>query len=173
MPSPDPVDVLVVTGPCGVGKSSVGFECMNLLEAANVPAARVDGELAYYHPKRDPRGFGYPVATEALRAIWPVYAAQGIRRLLLARVVEDVEQRAIVERAIPSARLRILRLVAGEATIRARLAQREIGSGLDWHVRRSAEIARSTLGEPIDAERSVPEVSRDVLDRAGWLPHTR
>ena len=44
-------DVLVITGPCGVGKSSVAFECMEILERAGVPAAMVDAELAYFHPK--------------------------------------------------------------------------------------------------------------------------
>ena len=32
-------DVIIVTGPCGAGKSSVAFECMELLERAGVAAA--------------------------------------------------------------------------------------------------------------------------------------
>ena len=44
-------------------------------------------------------------AESALRALWPVYAAQGIERLLLSRVVEDAEQLAIVKRAVPGARM--------------------------------------------------------------------
>ena len=50
------------------------------------------------------------------------------------------------------------------------LRQREIGSALDWHIQRAAVVAQATLGEPIDAERSVGEVARDVLACAGWLP---
>jgi hypothetical protein len=34
----------------------------------------------------------------------------------------------------------------------------------------SGEIARSTLGEPVDAERTVIEIATEVLHRAGWLP---
>jgi hypothetical protein len=49
------------------------------------------------------------------------------------------------------------------------LEKREVGSALEWHVQRAAVIARATLGEPIDAERPVGEVARDVLSRAGWL----
>ena len=162
------VDVVVLTGPCGVGKSSVAFECMNVLERAGVPAAMVDAELAYFHPKPPGDPHGYAVAEDALRALWRVYAAAGHTRLLLARVVEDDEQRGIVERAVPGARVRLLRLVASPSVIAARLAQREIGSGLAWHERRSAEIAASTLGEPVDAERSVGEIALDVLRRAGW-----
>ena len=162
-------DVVVITGPCGVGKSSVGFECMELLERADVPAAFVDAELAYFHPKPEDDRWGYGVAEEALRKLWQVYAEQGHQRLLLSRVVEDDEQRAIVERAVPDARLQLFRLVAGEDTIHARLSKREIGSGLEWHLQRSREIAQSTLGEAVDAERDVATIARDVLLRAGWL----
>jgi hypothetical protein len=164
------VDVLILTGPCGVGKSSVAFECMNLLEAAGVPAAMVDGELAYFHPKAANDRFGYDVAEAGLRALWPVYAQAGHTRLLLPRVVEDEEQYAIVERAVRGARIRVLRLVAGSGTIEERLRARELGSGLAWHLERSAAIRRATIGDSVDAERSVSEVARDVLARAGWLP---
>lgn len=163
------IEVLVVTGPCGVGKSSVAFEAMALLEEAGVPAAMVDAELAYVHPKPPGDPHGYAVAEEGLRALWRVYAAAGLDRLLLARVVEDEVQRGIVERAVPGARIRVFRLVASADTIAKRLGEREIGSGLEWHLRRGAEIARARLGEPVDAERSVAEIARDVLERAGWL----
>lgn len=163
-------DVLLLTGPCGVGKSSVGFECMELLEPAGVPAAMIDSELAYFHPKPEGDKWGYGVAEEALRALAGVYAAQGLTRLLLPRVVEDEEQLGIVERALPGARIQFFRLVASPETIRGRLEKREIGSGLEWHVQRSAEIAKATLGEPLDAEGSVTAIARDVLQRAGWLP---
>lgn len=162
-------DVLILTGPCGVGKSSVAFECMQILERAGVPAAMVDGELAYFHPKPKGDRFGYAVAEKGLFALWRVYAATGLDRLLLGRVVEDQEQLDIVERAVPNARIRLLRLVARPETIAKRLREREIGSGHEWHVQRSAEISSATLGEPVDAERTIIEIAHDVLERAGWL----
>jgi hypothetical protein len=55
-------DVVIVTGPCGVGKSSVGFECMEILERRGVAAAMIDGELAYFCPKPPDDAFGYAVA---------------------------------------------------------------------------------------------------------------
>ena len=161
-------EIVVITGPCGVGKSSVAFECMNLLECAGVPAAMVDAELAYFSPKPPDDPFGYAVAEDALRALWRIYAARGLTRLLLGRVVENEEQLAIVERAVPGARTRVFRLVAARETIVERLRAREIGSALEWHVRRSDEIAGASLGEEVDAERPVSEIARDVLDRAGW-----
>lgn len=162
-------DVLIITGPCGAGKTSVAFECMEILERTDLSAAMVDAELAYFWPRPADDPYGYAVAEAALRAVWQVYAAQGIKRLLLPRVVEDAEQLAIVERAVPGARIQLMRLVASPEAIAERLRGREVGSAFDWHVQRAAAIARATLGDPVDAERPVGEIARDVLARAGWL----
>jgi hypothetical protein len=163
------IDVVAVTGPCGVGKSSVGYEAMDRLACAGVKVAFVDGVLAHVAPApvSDPRAYG--TAERALRALWRVFAEEGHTRLLLARVIEDDAQLGIVARAVPDARVRLFRLVASPSTIAARLARREVGDGLDWHVRRAAEIARSSLGEAVDAERPLREVVDDVLARTGWL----
>ncbi|MGQ0614283.1 MAG: hypothetical protein ACT4PV_11150 [Planctomycetaceae bacterium] len=166
-------DVLVITGPCGVGKSTVAFECMEILAEEGVAAAMVDAELAYFHPKPEGDPHGYAVAEEVLRGVWRVYAAAGHERLLLARVVENQEQLGIVERAVPGARVRVVRLVAAPETVIGRLRRREIGSGLAWHILRSAEIAAATLGEPVAAEGDVAAIAREVLERAGWIPTTR
>ena len=55
-------DVLVISGPCGAGKTSVGFECLELLEAGGVAAAMIDAELTYFHPKPvdDPKAHASP-----------------------------------------------------------------------------------------------------------------
>jgi hypothetical protein len=163
------IDVVVVTGPCGAGKSSVGFEAMDRLARAGVKAAFIDGVLAHVTPSPERDASAYRTAERALRALWRVFAEEGHTRLLLSRVVEDDEQLAIIVRAIPDARVRLFRLVASPATVAERLERREVGDGFDWHVRRAAEIARSVLGEPVDAERPLREIVDDVLARTGWI----
>lgn len=37
-------DVLIVTGPVGAGKTSVAFECLEVLEEHGIAAAMVDGD---------------------------------------------------------------------------------------------------------------------------------
>jgi hypothetical protein len=143
---------------------------MEVLARAGVPAAMIDAELAYFHPKPPGDPLGYGVAEEALRALWRVYAAAGHRRLLLPRVVENEEQLGIVERAVPGAHVRVVRLVAPPEAILERLRRREAGSGLAWHVERSRQIAAARLGEPVAAEGGVVETARAVLARAGWHP---
>jgi hypothetical protein len=163
------IDVVAVTGPCGAGKSSVGFDAIDRLANAGVKAAFIDGVLAHVAPAPPGDPFAYGVAEKALRALWQVFADEGHTRLLLSRVVEDEAQLGIIERAIPGARVRLFRLVASPRTIAERLARREAGDGLAWHVQRAAEISRSVLGEPVDAERPLPDVVDDVLARTGWL----
>src|SRR6266511_5667068 len=94
-------DVLVISGPCGAGKSTVGFECLELLEAGGVAAAMIDAELAYFHPKPDDDPQGTRVAEAALAAVAPVYAAAGIERLLLPRVIERPRHLELVHTALP------------------------------------------------------------------------
>lgn len=84
-------------------------------------------------------------------------------------MVENQAQLAIITRAVSDARVRVFRLEASSDTIAARLVRREVGEGLEWHVQRAAEIACSTLGEPVDADRPLPEVVSDVIARTGWL----
>lgn len=167
-------DVLVISGPCGAGKSSVGFECLGLLETAGVAAAMIDAELAYFHPKPDDDPQGTRVAEHALAAVAPVYVAAGIERLLLPRVIERPRHLELVQAALPGARLQIAWLEVPMETINKRLAAREIGSALEWHLRRAAEIRTNAVAHrlfdfTIDGDRTVREVSLDLLARAGWL----
>ena len=58
-------------------------------------------------------------------------------------------------------------------TIAERLAEREVGSGFEWHLQRSEEIRRNAALHDlfdfvVDGERPVRDVSEEVLRRAGW-----
>jgi len=167
-------DVLVISGPCGAGKTSVGFECLELLEAGGVAAAMIDAELTYFHPKPHDDPQGTRVAEQALAAVAPVYAAAGIDRLLLPRVIERPRHLEIVRAAVPGARFQVAWLEVPPETIGERLTAREVGSALDWHLRRAEEIRSNALAHDlfdftVDGGRPVREVSQDVLARAGWL----
>jgi hypothetical protein len=58
-------------------------------------------------------------------------------------------------------------------TIAERLAAREVGSALEWHLQRAEEIRSNALAHDlfdfvVDGERPVRDVSVEVLQRAGW-----
>jgi hypothetical protein len=167
-------EVLVITGPCGAGKTSVGFECLELLEEHGRPAAMIDAELAYFHPKPDNDPQGTRVAKAALAALAPVYARAGLERLLLPRVIERPRHLELVHAALPGAHVQVAWLDVPPATIGERLAAREVGSALEWHVRRAEEIVRNASAHDlfdfaVDGDRPVRAVAGDVLTRAGWI----
>lgn len=167
-------DVLGISGSCGAGKSTVGFECLELLETGGIAAAMIDAELTYFHPKPDDDPQGTRVAEQALAALAPVYAAAGIQRLLLPRVIDRPRHLDVVRAAVPGARLQVAWLDVPPETIAERLTAREVGSALDWHLRRAEEIRSNALADDlfdfvIDGDRNVRAVSQDVLAHAGWL----
>lgn len=170
-------DALIVTGPCGAGKSTVAFECLELLEAAGSPAALVDAELVYFHPAPAGDPHKERVAEQALAALWRIYREEGIERLLLARVLLYPRHAELVRRAVPDATLTIAWLDVPEDVVATRLAERERGSALEWHLRRAAEVRASGMrGEAsfhVDGNRAPGVVAADVLRRAGWLASVR
>ena len=172
------VDVLIVSGPIGAGKTSVAFECLEVLEEQGIAAAMVDAELVYFHPAPADDPMKERVAQAALAALWPHYAAQGIEHLLLSRVIEKPSHLELVHRAVPEARIQVAWLDVQVERIAERLRAREIGSALDWHLARSQEIRRNAAHHDlfdftVDGERPVRAIALDILGRAGWFASVR
>lgn len=66
-------------------------------------------------------------------------------------------------------------LTCDERTARHRLTQREIGSMLDWHVGRSAAMARELDEHVLDTVhrvatdgRAVADIAAEIISIAGW-----
>lgn len=167
---------LLVTGPVGVGKTSVAFEVMELLEEHDVSHAffDVDG-LTYFHPKPPDDPFGERFAVDALGLLFPRLAERGIERLILARVLWERESLAAYARALPGATFTVVRLTAPLPVIEERLRRRELGSGLEWFLARAAELAAHWDAHPVEdalvetAGRSVREIATEVVAAVGWL----
>ena len=100
------VPVVLITGPVGVGKTSVAFELLEVLEERNLAHAffDVDG-LTYFHPKPADDRFGERFALDALGLLYPRLREQGIERLILARVLWERDSLARYAEAIPGAEL--------------------------------------------------------------------
>jgi hypothetical protein len=169
------IPVLLITGPVGVGKTSVGAEVSALLEQAAVPHAFVDMDHLRWCPPAPPGDrFNVALGLRNLAAVAANYRAAGAERLVLADVLEARADLARYEAAIPGAALQVVRLRASVETLTGRVRQRETGDGLAWHLHRTAELAaQMERGKVEDVVvetdgRSVAEVAQAVLARCGW-----
>lgn len=169
------VPVLLITGPVGVGKTTVAGEVSALLARAGVAHALVDIDglsECYPPPPGDP--FNEELALRNLAAVWVNYRATGAERLVLARVLESRAELERYRAAVPGAAIQVVRLRASVDTLTGRVQRREVGAGLAWHVARAAELAAQMDRDQVEDVvietdgRPVAAVARDVLARTGW-----
>lgn len=160
--------MLWLSGPTGVGKSSVGWEVFEQLSAASVRAAFVDtDQISLCYPA--PEGSTHLVRAGNLAAMVPHFRREGVRCLVLAGFVHDREEVRTYERLLPDAAFTLRRLRAG----RAELERRFLARG--WR----PDLVADSLAEADALDRSdyaevcvdtdglgVPEAAR--LIREGW-----
>ena len=167
-------EALLITGPCGAGKSTVGFACLTLLGAEAVPAAMVDAELVYLStaPADDPHNEA--IAEQGLAAIYRVYHDAGIRRLLLPRV-SPVSAPPRTRRKGHSRRKSHHCLAhVPDDVLAQRLEGRESGDSVNWHLDRARAVTESGMREladlQLDGEREPQKIAADLLTHVRWLP---
>jgi broad-specificity NMP kinase len=169
-------EVLLIGGPAGVGKSTVGWEVSVQLNRLGVAHWHLEGDVldaAWPRPADDQDGQRLTVNT--LRAMASVFAGEGYRRCVYVQTASVVDAH-LVARALGEVRLVGVLLTASETTRFGRLSGREIGSDLDRHLastRRMAAYLQQEAPEWVDRVptdgRTVTAIAEDVISRSGWL----
>lgn len=126
-------------------------------------------------PTDDP--FHFRLTCANLGALWRNYAAAGATTLVLGGVAESRDEVAAYREALDGTELSVVWLRASVATLqqRVRTRNRDVGSALDWHLRRARELdAILTKADVADFElwtdgRTVVEVGGNILRRLGWV----
>ena len=169
-------EAVFIGGRAGVGKSSVGHEIHAQLSAVEVGHCLIEGDnldQAYPVPWQN----GHRLAEQNLAAMWANYRALGYRRMIYtntASVLPDVVD-SLTTAMGGTPRVTAILLTCDDQTARHRLGQREIGSMLDWHVDRSATMARRLDEQVPDAVhrvatdgRAVADIAAEIIAIAGW-----
>ncbi len=171
---PPRVPALLLTGTVGAGKSTIGGEISDTLAELEIPNAFVDlDELIWQWPSTS--RWNNDLMFLNLASLWPNYAAHGATHLILARVLEDLDDLSRYRLAVPGADITICRLVADETERLRRLHTRmQPGPLRDWHLARTVELhdilERAALENFVVAnDRTVREVALEVLNLAGWI----
>ncbi|CAN5284989.1 hypothetical protein BH23CHL1_BH23CHL1_00340 [soil metagenome] len=169
------VPVMIVTGPVGAGKTSVGAAISELLDSAGTVHALIDIDgLNRFYPRSHDDPFATELATRNLAAVWPNFDAAGATCLIVSDVIESRADLDRYRSAVNGAQLLLVRLRAPVHILSRRLRARESGPSLEWHLRRATELAEqmdaSALEDLlVDTEgKSVSEIATDILDRSRW-----
>ncbi|MEU8004980.1 methyltransferase [Catellatospora sp. NPDC049111] len=172
----DQVEVLFIGGRSGVGKSTVAAEVCAQLEAAGIAHVQLEGDFlgqVFPPPPGDPDRSR--IVLDNLAALWRNFAALGYRRLVYTNTVSVLYADGLAEALDAPVKIARVLLTASDAVANERLATRELGSGLDVHVARSARAAaRLDRDAPADVVRigtdgrSVVDIAADVVAATGW-----
>ncbi len=175
--------ILLITGPAGIGKSTLCWEIGARLSALGIAHALIEtDELDRVFPrptlpeldKIDPGTVD--VSSINLAALWSTYRALGHTRLIMSGVMVNLDfDRTWILRAIPDATITVVRLQAAESTLLARLARREIGSGREEQIQRTLRQTRRMAGEqtggviPVPTDGRTPqELVETIIRELGW-----
>ncbi|MDX2938419.1 hypothetical protein [Streptomyces ipomoeae] len=168
---------LLINGTVGVGKTSVAEGVGGLLTDAGVPNAVIDLDwLRQSWPTPPGDRFNFGMMLRNLRSVAGNYLAAGAARLVLAGVIEDLEDRKLCTDAI-GIELSMCRLQVDLPVNHQRLMQRHENEpeALRWHLARAGELAEILEQAAVDdftvdaTTRSVGEVAADVIGKAAWL----
>lgn len=170
------VPVLLITGPVGVGKSSVLAEAARQLREAKIPHAAVDLAIIgmAWPPPEDDR-WNERLIQRNLACMWSHFREAGAQRLLLARVLEERSLLRYVTTAVPGSQITVVRLRATLDLLEARIRHREEGRDPSWYLGVAAYLApRMEASEVADhvietANRSVAQVAEEALRVTRWL----
>ena len=162
------ISVAAISGPAGVGKSAAAFELSLRLERAGVAHALIDtDELDRISPTPSDLE---RLSERNLAAVWSGFAERGSRRLILVGVwLDQPHVLASLQRAISGADFTLIRLVASQASLLDRVANREIGSGAAAQIQRTLAQLRAMAADERPGVRTLDVERLTVIETAAAI----
>ena len=169
-----PVQVLMLCGPAGVGKSTLGWEIAAQLRRLGIAHVLLDS---------DELDRAWPLTTAErdrlnranLTAFWANAAAPGHGRLVFAGVfLNAAAAQGWVTACIPGASITRVVLGTTDDELERRVRAREVGSEVGEQWQRTLAQARAFRRNAGSADvldttgRAVPDLARQVIERTGW-----
>jgi hypothetical protein len=166
--------LLIITGSMGAGKTAVLGEASDILALRHIAHAAIDLDalgLGYIPSAASNDGVMY----RNLQSVSENYASFGVKRLLLARAMEDLAELELCRGAVSAANTVVCRLTASLEVMEQRVKRRESGVLQQEYVARVAKLnnildrARLEDFTVLNENRPLGEVAYEMLLRAGWI----
>jgi hypothetical protein len=158
----------------GAGKTAALGEASDLLALRDMVHAAIDLDaLGLAHLLRP--GLNDAAMYANLESICSNYTGLGVRRFLVARAIENESELDRCRTACSAQKVHVCRLTASLECLQIRVRLRETGTLQDRFVARievlDAVLDRVAIEDFTIANegRSVTEVAREMLIRAGWI----
>jgi adenylylsulfate kinase len=165
--------LLIITGSMGSGKTSALGEASDLLALRHIIHAAIDLDaLGLAHIDS---GETKTVMYRNLQCVCKNYAALNVKRLLLARAIEDRAELELCRAVVSATNTVVCRLIASIETMKQRVRMRESGGAQQQYLARVEELNaildRARLEDFIvnSTNRSVTEVAEEMLIKALWI----
>jgi hypothetical protein len=158
----------------GAGKTAVLGEASDLLALRHIAHAAIDLDalgLAHIPSAAGNDGVMY----RNLQSVCENYTSLGVRRLLLARAMEDRAELELCRGVVSATNMQVCRLTASIEAMEKRVRMRESGVSQKEYVARVARLndildrARLEDFNIANEDRSLTEVAHEMLVRAGWI----
>ena len=157
----------------GAGKTAVLAEASDILALRQIAHAAIDLDgLGLAHlPSAGSDGVMY----RNLQSVCNNYASLGIRRLLLARAMEDRAELELCRGIVSAIKTVVCRVTAGMETMQQRVRMRESGISQNKYVDRVAKLnaildrARLEDFTVTNENRLLTDVAQEMLITAGWI----
>ena len=145
--------ILLISGPTGVGKSTIGFELYLKYLRAGLTAGYIDlGQIGFVSPGRPGDRSQHRLRAQNLAAMWRNYHTAGATHLVATGRIDSDAAFATYREALPAAAITLCRLHAGRTELTRRIMTRRDGGS--W----------PEPGDPLRGQSA--EFLADVADRA-------
>jgi hypothetical protein len=158
----------------GAGKSAVLGEASDILARHHIIHGAIDLDalgLAYLPSTASSNS----VMCANLQSVSKNYAAAGVRRIVLARALENRAGLEFCRDVVSATNTMVCRLTAGVETMQRRVKMRESGLAQREYVARVEKLnvmldhAKLEDFMVVNEDRSVNEVANEMLVKAGWI----